>query len=156
MKKPYVLCALLIAFGLAVSALTAAADKKEEKAVKAEEKKEEKAVKAEEKTEEKAAASEEKKEEKPADGEVPEFILLDKVGKLAPVKFPHALHGKKNECKDCHEGDKPLFEKKHGDDGMKMADMKAGKYCGACHDGKEHGANKKVFASTMCMKCHKK
>ncbi|MDD5627904.1 MAG: cytochrome c3 family protein [Elusimicrobia bacterium] len=38
-----------------------------------------------------------------------------------------------------------------------MADMKAGKGCGSCHDGKKLFAkDKKVFAAkTSCMKCHK-
>ena len=83
-------------------------------------------------------------------------LLLDKTGKLAPVKFQHGAHGKLNECKDCHEGDKPLFEQKRSTEGFKMADMHAGKNCGACHDGKDHGARKKVFSSKTCMKCHKK
>lgn len=96
----------------------------------------------------------------PAEGakkEAPEFILLDKTAKMAPVKFPHKLHAEKNGgCKACHEGEKPLFAKEKSKEGFKMADMKAGKACGACHDGKDHGENKKVFASMMCMKCHKK
>lgn len=87
----------------------------------------------------------------------PEILKFEKTGKMAPVNFPHAAHAKRNACKDCHEGEKPLFEQKRGEAGMKMADMYAGKNCGACHDGKDHGANKKVFAAkTACMKCHKK
>ena len=96
----------------------------------------------------------------PAEGakdEAPEFIVLDKTGKLAPVKFPHKVHADKLKgCKDCHEGETPLFAKEKGKDGMKMADMRAGKACGACHDGKDHFEVKKVFTVSMCMKCNKK
>jgi c(7)-type cytochrome triheme protein len=89
--------------------------------------------------------------------EAPETIKMDKVGKLQPVVFGHAAHGKLNACADCHEGKEPLFPKKRGSEGMKMSDMKAGKGCGSCHDGKKTFGQdkKKIFASTMCMKCHK-
>lgn len=83
----------------------------------------------------------------------PETILFDKTGKMAPVKFPHALHGKKNGCPACHEGKEPLFAMKRSDKGLKMADIYAGKACGACHDGKK---DKAFAAKTGCMKCHKK
>ncbi|MCX5795545.1 MAG: hypothetical protein NTY77_08645 [Elusimicrobia bacterium] len=90
----------------------------------------------------------------------PEFIKLDKVGKMQPVNFPHAKHGKLFTCKDCHEGQTPLFAQKHSETGIKMADMYAGKGCGFCHDGKkefgEGDSKKKIFnAKTSCMKCHK-
>ncbi len=49
-------------------------------------------------------------------------------------------------CKDCHPA---LFKMKKGDK-LTMADMKAGKSCGACHDGK------KTFSMKDCTKCHKK
>ncbi|MBI4667735.1 MAG: hypothetical protein HY747_00900 [Elusimicrobia bacterium] len=78
--------------------------------------------------------------------------MLDKTGKLAPVKFAHTAHGKKNTCKDCHEGEKPLFLQKRNEAGMKMADMYAGKTCGSCHNGK----NKVFAAKSACAKCHKK
>lgn len=91
------------------------------------------------------------------EAQAPETIKMDKVGKLQPVVFLHAEHGKLNTCKDCHEGEKPLFPKKRSGEGMKMSDMKAGKGCGSCHDGKKTFGKdkKKIFASTMCMKCHK-
>lgn len=85
------------------------------------------------------------------EGKGPETIVLDKTNKMAPVKFDHAAHQKKFECKECHGGDTPLFAQKKSDTGMKMADMYAGKACGACHNGK------KAFAAKAgCMKCHKK
>lgn len=88
----------------------------------------------------------------------PESFRFQKVGKMPPVTFPHALHGKLNACADCHGGKTPLFLQKFNDDlGMKMADIYTGKACGACHDGKDHGKNKAVFAAkSACMKCHKK
>ncbi len=84
----------------------------------------------------------------------PETLLFKKTGALAPVSFPHAAHAKRNACKDCHEGDSPIFPQKFSDEtGMKMADMYSGKSCGACHNG----AKEKAFAAKgACMKCHKK
>ncbi len=55
----------------------------------------------------------------------------------------HADAGLK--CNDCHT---KIFPMKKGT--LNLADMKAGKSCGACHDGK------KAFAVTECAKCHKK
>ncbi|MBI5208405.1 MAG: hypothetical protein HY927_00365 [Elusimicrobia bacterium] len=117
--------------------------KKEEKKAEAAPAAEKKAEPAADEKAEPAAAA--------AGGEAAEFISLDKTAKMAPVKFPHKLHdGKAGGCKACHEGDKPLFAQKKGDEGMKMSDMHAGKGCGSCHDGK------KAFSSKTCMKCHKK
>jgi c(7)-type cytochrome triheme protein len=91
----------------------------------------------------------------------PESVVLDKTAKMAPVTFAHADHAKKFECKECHGGDKPLFPQKKAEAGMKMADMYAGKQCGACHDGKKtvdgKPDGKAIFAAKAgCMKCHKK
>ncbi|MBI4423471.1 MAG: hypothetical protein HY554_07085 [Elusimicrobia bacterium] len=111
------------------------------------------------KAEEKPAAASEKEETtaKAADekAQAPEVIKLEKTGKLAPVLFQHKTHAEnpkiKGGCKDCHEGENPLFEQKRSEEGMKMAAMHAGKLCGACHNGK------KAFATKSgCMKCHKK
>jgi c(7)-type cytochrome triheme protein len=52
----------------------------------------------------------------------------------------------KAKCKDCH----PAPWKMKKGDKMTMANMKAGKKCGACHNGK------KTFGLTDCTKCHKK
>ncbi len=109
----------------------------------------------------KVAAEDAKKAAAPAaaaadDKNGPDVIVLDKTAKMPAVKFPHAVHQKKFTCKECHEGDKPLFAKKH-DAGLKMADMYKGEACGACHDGKKMVDGKAVFkAQTSCMKCHKK
>lgn len=65
-------------------------------------------------------------------------------GKVVFDGKAHADAGLK--CKDCHP---TLFKMKKGDK-LTKADMKAGKSCGACHDGK------KAFGLTECAKCHKK
>lgn len=49
-------------------------------------------------------------------------------------------------CADCHSKPK-LFEMKKVP--LKMDDMKAGKSCGACHNGE------KAFDVSECNKCHK-
>lgn len=91
--------------------------------------------------------------------EAPEFITFDKA-KLGAVKFPHKKHAEMlGGCAECHEGKEPLFGQKTVG-GLKMADMKAGKSCGACHNGKERevGKEKKVVfsSSAKCTNCHKK
>jgi c(7)-type cytochrome triheme protein len=86
----------------------------------------------------------------------PEFLKFEKVGKQAPVVFQHQKHAKRFGCEACHGGEKPLFEQKRREDGLKMADLYDGKLCGSCHNGKDHGPFKKVFpAMGACSKCHK-
>lgn len=64
------------------------------------------------------------------------------------IIFDGKAHADKGfKCADCHSKPK-LFEMKKAP--LKMDDMKAGKSCGACHDGK------KAFNVTDCAKCHKK
>ncbi len=53
----------------------------------------------------------------------------------------------KLKCADCHTKPKIFGMKKSS---HKMADIKAGKSCGTCHDGK------KAFGVDDCTKCHKK
>jgi c(7)-type cytochrome triheme protein len=87
----------------------------------------------------------------PAGATGPEFIKLEKTGTQAAVNFPHKMHGEKNKCDDCHAGDAPIFGQKVSGTGFKMKDMYAGKFCGACHNGK-----KAFKAMGGCMKCHPK
>lgn len=61
------------------------------------------------------------------------------------VTFDGKVHAA-SKCKDCHP---ELFKMKKSDK-LSKADMKAGKSCGACHDGK------KAFDMKECTKCHKK
>ena len=82
-------------------------------------------------------------------GKTVEFAGGDK-GKVVFDGKSHGAAGLK--CPDCHTKPK-LFEMKKGADKMKMADMGAGKFCGACHDGKK---SFKATDEANCGKCHKK
>ena len=66
-------------------------------------------------------------------------------GKVVFDSKAHADAGAK--CADCHSKPKLFGMKKSA---HKMADMKDGKSCNACHDGK------KAFDVKECAKCHKK
>jgi c(7)-type cytochrome triheme protein len=72
-------------------------------------------------------------------------------GDTGKVLFSHQAHVAKNlKCTDCHT---KVFKMAKPAGPLKMADMNAGKECGACHDGK------KAFATNDpagCAKCHKK
>lgn len=64
------------------------------------------------------------------------------------VIFDGKTHADKGfKCADCHSKPKLFAMKKAL---LKMDNMKAGKSCGACHDGK------KAFNVSECVKCHKK
>jgi c(7)-type cytochrome triheme protein len=124
----------------------AVASEKKEAAV---EKKEAAVEKKEASAENKEAAGE--KDEAAGEAKGPDAVVFEKVGKLAPVKFSHAAHVKKNKCDDCHGGDAPVYGQKISGGGVTMKEMYAGKSCGACHNGK-----KAFKAQAGCMKCHKK
>jgi len=68
------------------------------------------------------------------------------------VTFSHEIHTEKNKmaCKECHPA---LFQTKKGADVLKMADMEAGKNCGACHNGEKAFS---VKDQAKCGNCHKK
>lgn len=109
-----------------------------------------------------AVAEDAKEKKEPAEAsadakkEAPEFLTYDKA-KLGPVKFQHKVHADMlGDCDACHGGEAPLFAQKKSE-GLKMADMYAGKTCGACHNGKKKHGDKVIFAAKgACMKCHKK
>ena len=71
-------------------------------------------------------------------------------GSAGKVIFDGKVHAEKGlKCIDCHT---KIFPMKKGE-GLKMADMNAGKSCGTCHNGQ------KAFTTTDqadCGKCHKK
>jgi c(7)-type cytochrome triheme protein len=67
-------------------------------------------------------------------------------GGAGKVMFTGDAH-KAAKCNECHPA---LFKMKKGGDTIKMADINAGKFCGACHNGT------KAFAAKECAKCHKK
>ena len=110
---------------------------------------------------EKKEAVEEKKEAAEApkgEKEAPEVIVMDKA-KLGKVAFNHKAHAEINGgCATCHEGKEPTFKQERSKEVLKMAEMHAGKSCGACHDGKKlNKEGKPIFATKGgCMKCHKK
>lgn len=84
----------------------------------------------------------------PHPGQPSAKIVFTNVGDAGQVEFTHFGHGNAA-CADCHEGVAPLFPQSRTQEGYKMADMYAGKTCGACHDGK------KAFAAMGdCTKCH--
>ena len=82
-------------------------------------------------------------------GKTVEFAGADK-GKVVFDGKVHADKGLK--CGECHTNPK-LFTMKKGADKITMDDIKAGKFCGACHDGKKAF---KAGDEANCGKCHKK
>ena len=81
-------------------------------------------------------------------------------GKDGPgaVTFSHETH--KSSAEKCTVCNTKIFKMKKGQTGTPtMADMKAGKQCGACHDAKTKTGDKLAFATedkANCEKCHKK
>ncbi|MBI3377552.1 MAG: cytochrome c3 family protein [Nitrospirae bacterium] len=74
-----------------------------------------------------------------------------KGGALGKVTFDGKIHADKGlKCNDCHT---KIFQMKKGSTNMKMADINAGKFCGACHDGTKAF---KASDGASCTKCHKK
>jgi len=77
-------------------------------------------------------------------------ILINRVsekGGMKPVAFSHWQHRKKYTCRVCHT--ELEFNMKVNSTEITEAANKAGKYCGACHNGKiafKHRGN--------CDKCH--
>lgn len=78
-------------------------------------------------------------------------IVYENTGKLAPVHFSHKAHlDAGNQCADCHDA---IFQKKVGSaasgNEFTMKNLKAGKFCGVCHDD-----GKAFTAKKNCGKCH--
>lgn len=75
-------------------------------------------------------------------------------GKDSPgvVTFSHEKHKEKfDKCTACHT---KVFKMKKGKSGdLTMAAMEEGKFCGACHDGKQAFS---VKDKANCEKCHAK
>lgn len=61
------------------------------------------------------------------------------------VVFPHWVHTMWYKCKACHDD---IFIMKKGVNNISMEDIKNGKQCGLCHDGKIS------FGHEQCEKCH--
>jgi c(7)-type cytochrome triheme protein len=72
-------------------------------------------------------------------------------GSAGKVIFSGTIHAEKGlKCSDCHP---KIFPMKKTTEELKMSDLNAGKYCGACHNGeKAYSTND----AANCSKCHKK
>jgi c(7)-type cytochrome triheme protein len=71
-------------------------------------------------------------------------------GSAGKVIFDSKIHAEKGlKCNDCHT---KVYPMKKGP-GLKMADLNAGKGCGACHNGEK---TFKTSDPANCAKCHKK
>jgi c(7)-type cytochrome triheme protein len=106
-------------------------------------------------------------QEKAKPGEAVVKFDNPKMKEAGPAEFSHPAHKKalgqeKLDCKTCHVGTPPLFPMKPppADQAVfTMEDMKQGKACGKCHNGKTEMNGKVVFdanAKENCAKCHKK
>lgn len=72
----------------------------------------------------------------------------DSPGKVVFDGKTHADKGLK--CNDCHT---KIFPMKKGTTRITMADLNAGKSCGACHNGER---SFKASDPANCARCHKK
>ena len=71
-------------------------------------------------------------------------------GSVGKVIFDGKAHADKGfKCTDCHTKIFPMKKT----EGIKMADMNAGKSCGVCHNGEKAF---KTNDPANCSKCHKK
>lgn len=68
---------------------------------------------------------------------------------IARAIFPHWVHRMQFKCAACHDD---LFKMKAGSSLVTMDEMQAGRWCGACHNGKD------AFESNFdtCPRCHRK
>jgi len=66
---------------------------------------------------------------------------------VAATVFPHWVHRIRYKCYACHPA---LFEMKAGANPITMDAMSAGKFCGACHDGKTAWG----IGFDTCNRCH--
>lgn len=77
-------------------------------------------------------------------------VLIDRTSTangVSPAVFPHWLHRTRATCSVCH--DELEFEMQTGSTEVTEADNRAGRFCGACHDGTT------AFAlAGNCIRCH--
>jgi len=66
----------------------------------------------------------------------------------APAVFPHWKHRIHYKCYACHNA---IFQMKAGTAKITMQEISDGKYCGACHNGKQAWA----VSFDTCNNCHK-
>jgi c(7)-type cytochrome triheme protein len=65
---------------------------------------------------------------------------------MRPVIFPHWFHRIRFNCTVCHT--EVGFKMRAGANDMTMADIKSGKFCGACHN------NQIAWGPEKCNLCH--
>jgi c(7)-type cytochrome triheme protein len=70
---------------------------------------------------------------------------------MAPVVFSHWSHRTRFTCRVCHL--ELGFSMRSGDTGITREQYMAGKYCGACHDGKT-AFTARDEDPLQCVKCH--
>ncbi len=68
-------------------------------------------------------------------------------GGVSVAVFPHWIHRIRYKCYACHPA---LFEMKAGANKVTMDAMQEGKFCGACHNGK----NAWSVTFETCSRCH--
>ena len=84
--------------------------------------------------------------------EEPGDIVMDRnatANGVPAVVFPHWRHRTEFRCYACHP---QIFEMEQGKNEITMQDLRAGEYCGRCHDG---GTAFEVGFDT-CRLCHSK
>lgn len=81
----------------------------------------------------------------PAETQELELVLESKKSPALKVPFSHRVHTQWLQCPNCHTD---LFEMTAGAAHITMADIDAGKYCGACHGPVVFGGPK------ACGRCH--
>jgi c(7)-type cytochrome triheme protein len=64
-----------------------------------------------------------------------------------PAVFPHWFHRIRFKCYACHPA---IFEMKAGATAMTMDEIREGKFCGACHNGKIAWE----MSFDTCNRCH--
>ena len=83
---------------------------------------------------------------------VPSDKTLEFASPMGKVIFSGKVHADKGlKCTGCHTNPK-LFTMKKGADKITMDEINAGKFCGACHNGKKAF---KASDEANCGKCHK-
>ncbi len=84
----------------------------------------------------------------PASAEYGDVILNKRAEKagVRPVIFPHWFHRIRFKCNVCHT--EIGFKMRSGADDISMADIKDGKFCGACHN------NRNAWGPEKCNLCH--
>ena len=61
--------------------------------------------------------------------------------------FPHWIHRTEFKCYACHD---EIFQMKAGADNINMDEVRNGRFCGKCHDGKTAFA----IGFDTCERCH--